>query len=48
VKNGKEADFGAQMLGIGSNGPQRCDGGAEENAVDGAFILQSDGGNLLR
>ena len=45
VKDGKESDDGAEMLGIGGNSPERLGGGPEENAVDGAFVLQGDVGN---
>ena len=48
VKNSKEADFGAEMLGIGSNSLERLGRGLEENAVDGPLILQADVGNLSR
>ena len=48
VKDGKKADDGAEMLGIGGNGLERFSGGPEENAVDGASVLQGDVGNLFR
>ena len=48
VKNSKEADLGAEMFRIGSNGLQRLGRGPEENAVDGPLVLQGDLGNLLR
>ena len=43
VEYGKEADLGAQMLGIGSDGGQGLGGGAEEHAVEEIFVLVSDG-----
>jgi len=48
VENGEETDFGAEILRIGSDEPQRFGSGMEENAVDGALVLQGDGGNLFR
>ena len=48
VKNGKEADVGAEMLGIGSNRLERLGGRPKENAVEGALVLQADVGNLFR
>src|SRR5213593_4780130 len=47
VKNGKEADVGAEMLGIGSNRLERLGGRPKENAVEGALVLQADVGNLF-
>src|SRR5258708_12737820 len=43
VEYGKEADLGAQMLGIGSDDGQGFGGGAEEHAVEEIFVLVSDG-----
>ena len=48
VENGEEADLGAQMLGVGSDGLKSFGGSAEENAVDGFLVVESDGGNLFR
>ena len=48
VENREEADFGAEMFGIGSNGPEGLGGGPEENAIDGPLVLEGDIGNLFR
>ena len=48
VQHGEEADLGAQVLGIGSDGAQGLGGGAEEQAVDERLVLIGDGGNGLR
>jgi hypothetical protein len=48
VEHGEEADFGAQMLGIGSDGAQGFGRGLEENTVDHLLVLVGDGGNLFR
>lgn len=34
VQHGEEADLGAQVLGVGSDGAQGLAGGTEEQAVD--------------
>jgi len=47
VKDSEKADFGAQMLGIGSDGGQGLGGGSEEHVVDEIFVLVSDGSNLF-
>ena len=47
VKNGEEADFGPEMLRIGSDTAQGFGRGAKKNAIDDAFILQGHSGNLL-
>jgi hypothetical protein len=48
MQDDEEADFGAEMLGIGGNGAQGFGNSAEENAVDHFLVLVSDGGNLFR
>ena len=48
VKDGKESDDGAEMLGIGVNGLERHGRGPEENAVNGSLVLEGDVGNLFR
>jgi hypothetical protein len=48
VQNSREADLGAEMLGIAGNGLERLRGGLEQNAVDDSLVLICDGGNLLR
>ena len=47
MEYGEEADFGAQMLGIGGDGGQGLGGGAEQNAVDHLLVLVGDGGDLF-
>ena len=47
VEHGEEADLGAEMFGIGSDGGQGFGRGSEENAVDEIFVLVSDGGDLF-
>jgi len=45
VEHGKEADLGAQMSGIGSDGGQALGRGSEQNTVDEIFVLVSNGGD---
>ena len=47
VQYREEADLGAQMLGIGSNGGQGLGRGSEQNAVDEIFVLVSNGRDLF-
>src|SRR4051812_42196775 len=48
VEHGKEADLGAQVFGVGGDGPEGFGRGAEENAVDHLLVLVGDRGNLFR
>jgi len=48
MENREETDFGAQMLGIGSNGLEGLGSGPKENAIDGPLVLQGNSGNLFR
>ena len=48
VKHGEEADFRAEVLGVGGDSAQGLRRGAEENAVNHLFVLIGDGGNLFR
>jgi hypothetical protein len=48
VEHGEEADFGAEMIGIGSDGRQGFGGGSEQDAVDNIFVLVSNGGDRFR
>ena len=43
MKHRKESDFGAQVLGIGGNGSEGLGRHPEEEMVNLAFVLQSDG-----
>ena len=43
----KEADFGSQMLGIGSDSGQGLGRGTKQNVVDDLFVLVSDGSDLF-
>jgi hypothetical protein len=45
VEHGEEANLGAEMFGIGSDGGQGLGRGSEQNAVDEIFVLVSDGGD---
>src|SRR5271169_3405530 len=47
VKDSEEADLGAQMFGIGSDGGQGLGRGSEQNAVDEIFVLVSHGRDLF-
>jgi hypothetical protein len=42
VQDGDEADLGAQVLGIGSDGAQGLGAGVEEQIVEGGFVLKGD------
>jgi hypothetical protein len=48
VENREETDFGAEMLGIGSNGLEGLGGGPEKNAIDDPLVLKRNIGNLFR
>ena len=48
VQHGEEADLGAEVLGVGGDLAQGAGGGAEEQVVEGAPVLQRDGGDLAR
>ena len=39
VQHGDEADVSAEMVGIGSDGPEGGCGGSEQGAVDFALVL---------
>ena len=45
VEHGEEADLGAQMFGIGSDGGQSLGRGSEQNTVEEIFVLVSNGGD---
>ena len=47
MQNRKEADRGAQMLGVGGNGEQRFGNSAEENAINHFFVEKGDFGDLF-
>ena len=40
MKNGKEADFGAEMFGVAGNGLERGRGGGEEQVIEHLLVLQ--------
>src|SRR5207253_263954 len=48
VKNGKETDLRSKVFGVGGNSQHRVGRGSEENAIDGALVLQGNVGNLFR
>src|SRR5437867_10494616 len=48
VKDGKETNLRSKMFGIGGNSQHRVGRGSEENAIDGALVLQGNVGNLFR
>jgi hypothetical protein len=45
VEHGEEADLGAEIFGIGSDGRQGLGRGSEQNAVDEIFVLVSNSGD---
>ena len=45
VEHGKEADLGAEMFGIGSDGGQGLGRGSEQDVVDEIFVLVSNDGD---
>jgi hypothetical protein len=47
MKNGKEADAGAQMFGVAGNGEKRFGGGVEQDVVCRLLVLEGDLGDLL-
>ena len=48
MEHGEEANFGAEMFGVGGNGAQGVRSGPKENVVHHFLVLVSDGGNLFR
>ena len=48
VKHGKEAELGAEVLGVGRDGAQGLGRGAEQDAVDDWLVLAGDVGDLFR
>ena len=48
VEEGEEADAGAEMTGIGGHLQERLRGGAEEQVVENARILECEGGEGMR
>ena len=48
VKNGKETNLCSEVFGVGGNSQHRVGRGSEENAIDGALVLQGNVGNLFR
>jgi len=43
----KEAEFGSQMFGIGSDGGQGLGCGTKQDVIDDLFVLVSDGSDLF-
>jgi hypothetical protein len=41
VKHRKEADLGAQVLGVSRDGAQRLSGSPEQNVVDDLLVLRA-------
>jgi hypothetical protein len=48
VEDSEEADLGAEVPGIASDGEQRLRGGAEENIVNRFPVVESKSGNRFR
>ena len=48
VKDGNEADLGAQVPGVRGDGAQGLGRGAEQHVVDHGLVLVGDGRDLLR
>ncbi len=46
VQHGQEADIRTQVLGVTGDGLQRFGGGTKQDAIDGAFVLQGEWGDL--
>src|ERR1700674_4748526 len=47
MQDGDEADLGAQVFGIGSDGAQSLGAGVEEQIVEWGFLLKGDGRDWL-
>jgi hypothetical protein len=47
MKNGEEADAGAQMFRVAGNGEQRFGGGMEQDVVDRLLVVEGYLGDLL-
>jgi hypothetical protein len=48
MQDGNESDFGAEVFGIGGNGPERLDRDLEQHRIDQGFVVVSDRGYWLR
>jgi hypothetical protein len=48
VKHCKEADLGAQVLGVSRDGAQGLGRSPEQNVIDDLLVLQGNGGDGLR
>ena len=48
VEHGGDADAGAEMLAVGSDGQHRLRGRLEEEVVDDSLVAEGDGGDLGR
>ncbi len=48
MQHGGQADAGAKVLGIASDGDQRLGGGLEQNGIDGCLVLVGDMGDRCR
>jgi hypothetical protein len=48
VKHRKEADLGAQVLGVSRDGAQGLGRSPEQNVIDDLLVLQGNGGDGLR
>src|SRR5262245_44008575 len=46
VQDACDADFGAQMFGVGGNGEHGVGGGLEEEIIDYGLVLVGDGADL--
>ena len=47
VQHAQEADFGAEMDGIGGDGAKRLGRGAKQDIVDRRLVLEGDDGDLV-
>jgi len=47
MQDREEADLGAEVFGIGSDGLQRFCGGVEEDVINHDLVLVGDGSNLI-
>ena len=48
MKNGEEAEFRAEMFGIGGDRAQGFGRGVEQDVVDRSLVVKGESGDLLR
>jgi len=48
VKDGEEADLGAEVFGVARDGEQCLGSGSEENGVNDLLVVKGDAGQVVK